>query len=125
MHRTRNRTELVKFEPDAMRAFVKYKLLKKVISQCIDRRRAKPAGETKDAESPIDEDEEANAIAMETCGDCLGMICSFVEDLIEDVITVNQYYNSKLTSIQEEFTNLSAIVYEDILRVASSTRCDN
>lgn len=66
MKHDRNRTELVKFEPDAMRAFVKYKLLKKVISQCIDRRKVKPSGEAVDAGSPKDEDEEANAIAMET-----------------------------------------------------------
>ena len=119
----RGRTELVKFEPDAMRAFVKYKLLKKVISQCIDRRRVKPTGETKDVESPVDEDEEANAIAMETCILSSKMMFSFVEDLIEDVITVNQYYNSKLTSIQEEFTQLNTIVYGDIYRVATCLRC--
>lgn len=33
-----DRTEMLKFEPDAMRAFVKYKLLKKLIGQCVDRR---------------------------------------------------------------------------------------
>ena len=53
------------------------------------------------------------------------MTFRFVEDLIEDVITVNQYYNSKLTSIQEEFTILNTIVYEDILRVALCLRSNN
>lgn len=30
-----NRTEMLKFEPEAMRAFVKYKPLKKLIAQCV------------------------------------------------------------------------------------------
>ena len=41
----------------------------------------------------------------------------FVEDVIEDVISVNQYYIKKFQTIVEEYNALSAIVFNDIRRV--------
>ena len=44
---------MLKFEPEAMRALVKYKVLKKLIGQCVDRR------PKKDAEGVQQEKEDA------------------------------------------------------------------
>ena len=41
----------------------------------------------------------------------------FVEDLIEDVISVNQYYNKKLEDIKMEYETLYMIVETDIQQV--------
>lgn len=59
------RTEMVKFEPEAMRALVKYKLLKKQIAQCIDRR-DKPHNSTNETSPPTEEEIKANVTAMQT-----------------------------------------------------------
>lgn len=115
------RTELVKFEPEAMRAFVKYKLLKKVIAQCMDRRKLKSE---KDSErmsssdmSPEDMQEmDAKAMTTYSAFVCI-VINRFVEDVIEDVISVNQYYNKKFQTIVEEYDALCMIVFENIRRV--------
>ena len=60
---------MVKFEPEAMRAFVKYKLLKKVIAQCTDRRKAKTAnedGNELNKETISENGNESDAKAMAT-----------------------------------------------------------
>lgn len=59
------RTEMVKFEPEAMRALVKYKLLKKQIAQCIDRR-DKPHIPDREITPPTEEEIKANVVAMQT-----------------------------------------------------------
>ena len=46
------------------------------------------------------------------------LIYRFVEDLIEDVISVNQYYNKKLESIKMEYETLFEIVETDIQQVS-------
>ena len=64
------RSEMVKFEPEAMRAFVKYKLLKKVITQCTDRRKLKVSseGDKELNEEPASENgKESDAKAMAKC----------------------------------------------------------
>ena len=60
---------MVKFEPEAMRAFVKYKLLKKVIAQCTDRRKLKVVnedGNELNQESTPGNGNEGDAKAMAT-----------------------------------------------------------
>lgn len=62
---------MVKFEPEAMRAFVKYKLLKKVIAQCTDRRKLKVAnedGKELNQEFTHENGNESDAKAMATYG---------------------------------------------------------
>ena len=58
------RTEMVKFEPEAMRALVKYKLLKKLIAQCSGKRskEKEPSKENTESMSPEERNNEANAM---------------------------------------------------------------
>ena len=105
-----------------MRAFVKYKLLKKVIAQCIDRRKVRnekdPERESSSDMSP-ESVQEMDAKAMATFVVWIwSMTNRFVEDVIEDVISVNQYYNKKFQTIVEEYDELSTIVSNDIQRVS-------
>ena len=48
----------------------------------------------------------------------------FVEDLIEDVISVNQYYNKKLEDIKMDYEMLCQIVNTDIQQVRKQCGCD-
>lgn len=121
------RTELVKFEPEAMRAFVKYKLLKKVIAQCIDRRKIwndKDPERLSSSDLSPEDIQEMDAKAMATFVIWMWIVMNrFVEDVIEDVISVNQYYNKKFQTIVEEYDALSAIVLNDIRRVEFRDGC--
>lgn len=58
---------MLKFEPEAMRALVKYKVLKKLIGQCVDRRPKKDAEgvqQEKEDEQLTEEEKERDLQAM-------------------------------------------------------------
>ena len=62
---------MLKFEPEAMRALVKYKVLKKLIGQCVDRRpkrEAEGAQEEKGDEQLTEEEKERDLQAMKGFG---------------------------------------------------------
>lgn len=64
---------MVKFEPDAMRALVKYKLLKKLIGKCIDRRE-QSSSTPRDVPAPSEQDIKDDAVAMQTFGSLFPLI---------------------------------------------------
>lgn len=112
---------MLKFEPDAMRAFVKYKLLKKLIGQCVDRRvkKGEEGGQSpKESEQLTEEEKERDLQAMRASAVSIFFIISrFIETIIEDVIAANQYYIKKLNLIKEEYDTLCATVEEELVKV--------
>ena len=112
-----------KFEPEAMRAFVKYKPLKKLIAQCVTT--PQDDNEKSPEESPImtkDElpDVECDVTAMTRyIFDNIVLKSSFVETLIEDVIAANQYYNLKYGVIESRYDELYNITINDLQKVFS------
>ena len=112
---------MLKFEPEAMRALVKYKVLKKLIGQCVDRRPKKDAEgvqQEKEDEQLTEEEKERDLQAMK--GLRIRILCHisrFIETIIEDVIAANQYYTKKLSAINQEYEDLSAIVSEELVKV--------
>ena len=118
------RTEMLKFEPDAMRAFVKYKLLKKLIGQCVDRRvkKGEEGAQSPKESTPLTEEEKEGDLQAMTAffHPISTLIYRFIETIIEDVIAANQYYIRKLNSIKEEYSALYDIVEEELVKVRFS-----
>lgn len=118
------RTEMLKFEPDAMRAFVKYKLLKKLIGQCVDRRvkKGEEGAQSPKESTPLTEEEKERDLQAMTAFSLpiSTLISRFIETIIEDVIAANQYYIKKLNSIKEEYSALYDIVEEELVKVRFS-----
>ena len=111
-----DRTEMVKFEPDAMRALVKYKMLKKLIGKCIDRR-DRSASASRDVPAPSEQDVKDDAVAMQTSDSLFPLTPRFIEDLISDVIEGNQYYNKKFDSIRTNYLKYLTDVQVDLNKV--------